>query len=72
MKKSHQHPTVAPDLQHPSASTDPPTCGVCDEHLPAIFWDGTEDGISETNCADFAALQSLKTEQRTPEERGGT
>ena len=68
-EKTQQHPTAAPDLQHPSASTDPPTCGVCDDHLPAIFWDGTEDGINETNCADFAALQSLKTEQRTPEER---
>lgn len=31
-----------------------------DDLLPALFWDGTEDWINEDNCADFAALQSLK------------
>jgi len=37
--------------------------------LPALFWDGTEDWINEDNCADFAALQSLKYDDTTPEER---
>ena len=40
-----------------------------DELLPALFWDGTEDWINEDNCADFAALQSLKYSDTTPEER---
>ena len=40
-----------------------------DELLPALFWDGTEDWINEDNCADFAALQSLKYDDTTPEER---
>lgn len=40
-----------------------------DDSLPALFWDGTEDWINEDNCADFAALQSLKNDEQTPEER---
>lgn len=40
-----------------------------DDLLPALFWDGTEDWIDEDNCADFAALQSLKYDETTPEER---
>jgi hypothetical protein len=40
-----------------------------DDLLPALFWDGTEDWINEDNCADFAALQSLKYDDTTPEER---
>jgi hypothetical protein len=40
-----------------------------EELLPALFWDGTEDWINEDNCADFAALQSLKYDDTTPEER---
>ena len=39
------------------------------ELLPALFWDGSEDWITEENCADFAALQSLKFDDQTPEER---
>lgn len=39
------------------------------ELLPALFWDGTEDWINEDNCADFAALQALKHDDTTPEER---
>lgn len=39
------------------------------ELLPALFWDGSEDWINEENCADFAALQSLKFDDQTPEER---
>ena len=40
-----------------------------EELLPALFWDGSEDWINEDNCADFAALQSLKYDDSTPEER---
>ena len=40
-----------------------------DELLPALFWDGTEDWINEDNCADYAAIQSLKYDDTTPEER---
>ena len=37
--------------------------------MPALFWDGSEDWINEDNCADFAALQSLKYDDSTPTER---
>jgi hypothetical protein len=40
-----------------------------EELLPALFWDGTEDWINEDNCADYAALQSLKYDDTTPLER---
>lgn len=40
-----------------------------EELLPALFWDGSEDWINEDNCADYAALQSLKYDDTTPDER---
>lgn len=54
-----------------SAEPEPsaPTKEQEEELLPALFWDGSEDWINEDNCADFAALQSLKYDDSTPEER---
>ena len=54
-----------------SAETKPsaPTKEQEEELLPALFWDGSEDWINEDNCADFAALQSLKYDDSTPTER---
>lgn len=54
-----------------SADAEPsaPTKEQEEELLPALFWDGSEDWINEDNCADFAALQSLKYDDSTPEER---
>lgn len=71
-KSASQHPPGAPDLRLPLAAPEPSTAGEPNECLPAIFWDGTEDWIDENNCADFAALHSLKTEETTPEERAAS
>ena len=43
---------------------------VCDGGtLPALFWDGNEDWVSEAACADYAALHSLKFDETTAIER---
>ena len=52
-----------------SSKPKTPTKEQEEELLPALFWDGSEDWINEDNCADFAALQSLKYDDSTPEER---
>ena len=52
-----------------SSKPSAPTKEQEEELLPALFWDGSEDWINEDNCADFAALQSLKYDDSTPEER---
>ena len=67
-------PRREPSVSGATAANSSPLSGTNvatgeDDALPALFWDGTEDWINEDNCADFAALQSLKNDEQTPEER---